>query len=102
MSRRELLRYTVLAVLFWLGLYLANYLTVYLQSLGFSGAAVGYVSSAAAATGMIGNYLAGRLSDRLRTVKWVTVAAVCVTGAGYLLFPAAAPLYLFQIPLALL
>ncbi len=101
-NKRELLRYTVLAVLFWLGLYLANYLTVYLQSLGFSGAAVGYVSSAAAATGMIGNYLAGRISDRLKTVKWVTVAAVLVTGAGYLLFPAAAPLFLLQIPLALL
>ncbi len=101
-NKRELLRYTVLAVLFWLGLYLANYLTVYLQSLGFSGAAVGYVSSAAAATGMIGNYLAGRISDRLKTVKWVTVAAVCITGAGYLLFPAAAPCFLLQIPLALL
>lgn len=80
-------RYGMLAVLFWLGLYFGNYLTVYLQSLGVSSENIGLVSSAAAATGMLGNFLVGRISDRLRTVKWVTVVTLFLTAVCFLLLP---------------
>lgn len=94
-------RYGTLAVLFWLGLYFGNYLTVYLQSLGVSAKTIGYVSSAAAATGMLGNFLAGRISDRLRTVKWVTIAVLALTAICFLLFPLSSNMTVCGISLAL-
>lgn len=94
--------FAVLAVSFWLALYLGNYLTVYLQSLGFSSTVIGCVSSAAAAAGMAGNFLAGRISDRFRTVKWVAVPAIGLTGAFFILFPAALNVSVLGISLALL
>lgn len=94
-------RYGTLAVLFWLGLYFGNYLTVYLQSLGVSSQTIGYVSSAAAATGMLGNFIAGRISDRLRTVKWVTVTTLVLTAVCFLLFPLSSNLTVCGISLAL-
>lgn len=109
MKRREsnfiqsgLFRYTVLAVLFWLALYLGNYLTVYLQALGFSSTVIGYVSSAAAATGMLGSFAVGRISDRLKTVKWVCILALACTGIAFILFPASTRAAIFGISLALL
>lgn len=97
-----LFRYTVLAVLFWLALYLGNYLTVYLQALGFSSAVIGYVSSAAAATGMLGNFAVGRISDRMKTVKWVCVIMLALTGAAFVLFPLSSRAVIGGISLALL
>lgn len=95
-------RYGTLAILFWLGLYFGNYLTVYLQSLGISSKAIGYVSSAAAATGMIGNLIVGRISDRFQTVKWVTVVTLILTAACFLLFPLASNLTVCGASLALI
>lgn len=95
-------RFTVLALLYWLGLYFANYLTVYLQGLGMSSAVVGYVNSAAAATGMIGNFVIGRISDRYRTVKWVTVLTLVMTGIMFILFPLTSNVIVFGLSLAVL
>lgn len=99
---RPAFRYGVLAVLFWLGLYWANYLTVYLQALGFSSKVIGYVTGAAAATGMLGNFLVGRISDRLRTVKWAALVLLAVVGVLFLLFPAVSDKYVLGFSLALL
>ncbi len=95
-------RFAVLALLYWLGLYFANYLTVFLQSLGVSSAVVGYVSSAAAVTGMVGSFFLGRISDRCRTVKWVTIVTLFLTGILFLLFPFTADVRIFGISLAVL
>lgn len=95
-------RFTVLALLYWLGLYFANYLTVYLQALGMSSTVVGYVSSAAAATGMIGNFVLGRLSDRYQTVKWVTIITLVLTGLLFILFPLTSNVVVFGVSLAVL
>lgn len=97
-----LFRYTVLAVLFWLALYLGNYLTVYLQALGFSSSVIGYVSSAAAATGMIGNFVVGRVSDRLKTVKWICVAVMVLTGISFIVFPLSPGIPVWGLSLVLL
>jgi len=99
--RTGLFRYTVLAVLFWLALYLGNYLTVYLQALGFSSAVIGYVSSAAAAAGMLGNYIVGRVSDRLKTVKWICIVVLGLTGISFIMFPLTSKVILRGISLAL-
>ena len=97
-----LVRYTTLAVLFWLALYLGNYLTVFLQALGFSSSVIGYVNSAAAATGMLGSFAAGRISDRLKTVKWVCIAVLALTGISFLLFPLSTKVVVHGVSLALL
>lgn len=102
LSKKSAMHFTVLSVLFWLGLYFGNYLTVYLQSLGVQSSVIGYINSAAAATGMLGNFVVGRTSDRLKTVKWVCIVTLVLTGIFFILFPLTSKIVICNISLVLL
>ena len=51
---------------------------------------------------MIGNFVIGRISDRYRTVKWVTVLTLVMTGIMFILFPLTSNVIVFGLSLAVL
>ena len=94
-------RYTIILSFLCLGSSFCGYLTVFLQECGFSSETIGTINALCAVAAILGDVMAGRISDNLRTVKWTAFVIILIASALTILLPFSARMVMFGVPVAL-
>lgn len=101
-NRAEALKFSALEFTYWAAMSVGSFLTVFLQSIGFTASQVGIVNAANSAVGIVSGPVWGMLSDKIRSVKKTMVACIFSTLVLQLFIPASTSISVAGIPLIML
>ncbi|MGI6664281.1 MAG: MFS transporter [Christensenellaceae bacterium] len=96
----EAIKFSVLIGLFWLAIAIGGYQTTFMIKNGFGPTTVGIVNAMASAVSIASTPIWGMLSDKMRSVKKVTMLLFFIGGVFiYSFFPVSAKITVLGIPL---
>ncbi len=86
---------------YWFAMSVGNYMTVFLQNLGFPASQVGIVNALNSAVGIFATPFWGMMGDKIRSVRKVFVITLACQMILFLLIPASAEINIFGFSLAM-
>lgn len=100
-ARGRFAQFAGLEFLFWFATANTNYLTVFLQNMGFSASRVGVVTAACSSVGIVSTLFWGTFSDRIRSVRKSFL--LCTAGGAlfWALVPSLAPVMVGSLSMSL-
>jgi len=101
-ERAEALKFSGLEFTYWAAMSVGSFLTVFLQSIGFSASQVGIVNAANSAVGIVSGPVWGMLSDKIRSIKKTMIACIISAMVLQVFIPASSTITVFGIPLIML
>ena len=100
--RIQFAKYASINFFYYLSVAFGGYVTVFLQSIGFSAQHVGMVSSISATVGVFSSPTLGTISDKIRSIKKVIILALSVAAFLFALIPLSSRLYIGNLSLVII
>ncbi len=97
--RRLVFRFGAAEFTYWFSLAAANYLTVFMDALGYSPAQVSLVTSINSGVGIVSTPLWGTISDKIRSPRKTLIICLICFALTYALVPLASGVFVFGLSL---
>jgi PPP family 3-phenylpropionic acid transporter len=101
-EKKEAVKFAGLEFTYWAAMSVGSFLTVFLQSIGFTASQVGIVNAANSAVGIVSGPIWGMLSDKLQSIKRTMLACIVFAMILQVFIPASTTVTIFGVSLIML